>query len=168
MKLIPETAYPELSCNCYWQDGLAIDCGPHASFPCEPELVLLTHGHYDHCGGVKGKALLHEGDWDVKRLNEAFWDFERPPSIEPLKQKQVEWNGFSLKVIETPGHTPGSVCFFDEENKTLYSGDTLFAEGVGRTDLWGGDEEALEKSLELIESLDWKTVCPGHGPVKSR
>ncbi len=168
MKLIPETVYPELSCNCYWQDGLAIDCGPRASFPREPELVLLTHGHYDHCGGVKGKALLHEGDWNVKRLNEAFWDFERPPSIGPLKQKQVEWNGFSLKVIETPGHTPGSVCFFDEENKTLYSGDTLFAEGVGRTDLWGGDEEALAKSLKLIDSLDWETLCPGHGPVKRR
>lgn len=169
MKLIPGTNIHPLSCNSYWlENGLAIDCGPSTVFPKEPELILLTHGHYDHCGGVKTKALLHEADWNVKWLNEQFWVFERPTTIIKLDKKIIEWKDTTLKVIETPGHTPGSVCFFDEENKTLYSGDTLFSNGVGRTDLNGGNQQQLEESLELIESLDWETLCPGHGPVVKR
>ncbi len=168
MKTIKGTDYPELSCNAYWLDGLAIDCGPLTRFPREPELILLTHGHYDHCGGVRSKALLHEADWDVKWLNQQFLDFERPLEIERLKQKRIEQGDLVLKVIETPGHTPGSVCFFDEEKRVLFSGDTLFADGFGRTDLNGGDPEKMAESLELVESLNWETLCPGHGPTTRR
>jgi len=168
MKTIKGADYPELSCNAYWLDGLAIDCGPLTHFPHEPELILLTHGHYDHCGGVRSRALLHEADWDVKWLNEQFRNFERPSQIGRLRKKNFEWVDWVLKVIETPGHTPGSVCFFDEEKRVLFSGDTLFADGFGRTDLNGGNPEKMAESLELVESLNWKTLYPGHGPAMHR
>jgi glyoxylase-like metal-dependent hydrolase (beta-lactamase superfamily II) len=68
-------------------------------------------------------------------------------------------------VIHTPGHTPGSVCYYDEDAGVLFSGDTLFRGGYGRTDLPGGNRATLEKSLALLLSMDGGiAVCPGHGP----
>jgi glyoxylase-like metal-dependent hydrolase (beta-lactamase superfamily II) len=68
-------------------------------------------------------------------------------------------------VLHLPGHTEGSVAFFDKKNKRLYAGDTLFRAGVGRTDLPGGDFMALRKSLERLFKLDGDiSVYPGHGP----
>ena len=67
-----------------------------------------------------------------------------------------------FKVLHTPGHTPGSVCFLSEN--ILFCGDTVFAYGYGRYDLWGGDREALSASLERIASLELDLkLCPGHG-----
>jgi glyoxylase-like metal-dependent hydrolase (beta-lactamase superfamily II) len=69
-------------------------------------------------------------------------------------------------VIHTPGHTPGSVCFYDDEAGVLFSGDTLFRGGYGRTDLPGGSWSKLEQSLKLLLAMDGDiTVCPGHGPA---
>jgi glyoxylase-like metal-dependent hydrolase (beta-lactamase superfamily II) len=71
----------------------------------------------------------------------------------------------TFTVLHLPGHTKGSVAFFDDKNKHLYSGDTLFCSGVGRTDLPGGDEDALRASLERLFKLDGDVaVFPGHGP----
>ena len=69
-------------------------------------------------------------------------------------------------VVHTPGHTPGSLCFYYESENVLLSGDTLFRGGIGRTDLWGGDVRAIERSIrERLYSLNENTlVIPGHGP----
>ena len=71
-----------------------------------------------------------------------------------------------FKVLHVPGHTPGSVCFYDEKNNVLFSGDTLFRGDCGRTDLPGGDRDQLRQSLKRLLSMKGETiVCPGHGPA---
>ena len=72
----------------------------------------------------------------------------------------------SWRVFHTPGHTLGSVCLL--KDGVLISGDSLFADGFGRTDFPGGDEFALARSLEQLEKMDWHTLLPGHGPVMQR
>ena len=80
----------------------------------------------------------------------------------------IDFPGYSIKVIETPGHTQGGVCYLvtDKQNHSvLLSGDTLFAQSVGRTDLDGGDDLQLEASLRRLDTLpDSLHVLPGHGP----
>jgi len=90
-----------------------------------------------------------------------------PRPDKDLKEGDVIKIGNStLSVIETPGHTPGSVCFYDEKNKILISGDTLFRGSVGRTDLPGGDMNKLMNSLKkLMELPDETVVYSGHGPT---
>lgn len=69
-----------------------------------------------------------------------------------------------LEVIETPGHTTGGICLYDQVTGSLFSGDTVFAEGIGRTDFEGGDINQLRTSLNKLKKLDIKDLYPGHGP----
>jgi glyoxylase-like metal-dependent hydrolase (beta-lactamase superfamily II) len=71
----------------------------------------------------------------------------------------------TFRVIFTPGHSPGSICLHWEEKKVLISGDTVFYMGVGRTDLFGGNIEALAKSIERLSKLDIEYLIPGHGEM---
>jgi len=134
--------------------------------------VILTHGHWDHIGGMlhlKKQALLHRNDLKIlDDLNSCFPDFPKAPrNILELTSKCIKFGGFELEVIHTPGHTPGSICLFDRKSRTLFSGDTLFAGGCfGRTDLTGGDEKELMKSLEKIKRLNYKVLCPGHDEIE--
>ena len=128
--------------------------------------VLLTHGHFDHVGGVK--ELAAETDCKVY-LNEA--DLSMPPQMTagPLYYTDtysegdfVEAAGLTFKVLHTPGHTPGSVCLMCEN--ALFSGDTLFWGSCGRTDLPGGNWAAIRKSLLRLAELSGDyDVYPGHG-----
>jgi glyoxylase-like metal-dependent hydrolase (beta-lactamase superfamily II) len=83
----------------------------------------------------------------------------------------IDLGGLTLEVLHTPGHTPGSICLYESESKTLFTGDTVFADGVGRTDLPGGDFAALKASLrKLIDFTHKHGVSyyhPGHGPQGS-
>jgi len=136
------------------------------------EWVINTHGHFDHIGGngyfLNAKVAIHELDAPIlEKGNEelSFCDFFDgrlyPRKVDRKLRDGDEING--LKVIHTPGHSPGSICLYDEKNKILFSGDTIFSNGVGRTDLPGGDEKALKMSLEKLKKLDIKTIFPGHG-----
>ena len=130
------------------------------------EAILLTHGHFDHVGGVK--QIAAETGCDVYLCAE---DLSMPPMMTagPLyytktygEGSQLHLAGLDIAVIHTPGHTPGSVCLLVEN--ALFSGDTLFAGSCGRTDLPGGDWAAILKSLKRLKAIDPATrVFPGHG-----
>ena len=130
------------------------------------EAILLTHGHFDHVGGVR--QLAADTGCDVYIHPD---DLSMPPRLTagPLYYTKtygegdtLHLAGLEIAVLHTPGHTPGSVCLLTEG--TLFSGDTLFAGSCGRTDLPGGSWTAIQNSLRRLAALEtnyW--VCPGHG-----
>ena len=128
--------------------------------------VLLTHGHFDHVGGVR--ELAAETGCPVY-LHEA--ELSMPPQMTagPLFYTNtygegdfVEAAGLSFKVLHTPGHTPGSICLLCEN--AMFSGDTLFWGSCGRTDLPGGSWATIRKSLLRLAELSGDyDVYPGHG-----
>ncbi len=148
-----------------------------------PEKILLTHGHVDHiahCAQVAERYGI--GLWvhraDLPYLEGPQWpELEqllgaRPcPAPEAFVAEGVDFQiaGLALRVVHTPGHTPGGVCFVHELSRTILVGDTLFAGSVGRTDLPGGDWETLERSIrQKLFQLDGDyRLLPGHGPETS-
>ena len=133
-----------------------------------PEAILLTHGHFDHVGAVR--ELEAETGCRVY-LNAK--DLAMPPMMTagPLfytdtyaEGDQLTLAGIPVTVLETPGHTPGSVCLLCQD--ALFSGDTLFAGSCGRTDLPGGSAPQIRRSLARLAALpgDYR-VFPGHGPA---
>lgn len=145
--------------------------------PSEVSLVLHTHGHADHFGNdsefPKAAIAMHEADaMAVNRqdidvsCSHFFFGISFPNIKKFLSPKHpIDLGGIRLKVLETPGHTAGSICFFLEKEKTLFSGDTLFVKGIGRADFPGGDSEMLEKSLFSLQKLKIKVLLPGHGEI---
>ncbi|MGB9723211.1 MAG: MBL fold metallo-hydrolase [Chloroflexia bacterium] len=141
-------------------------------------LIVNTHGHYDHIVGNaelvrRTGAPLAVHELDAPLLYDPQYDFSALLGLrrEPCRPTRllragdtVEVGSLSFQVLHTPGHTPGSICLLGEH--ILFSGDTLFHLGVGRTDLPGGDMEALIRSLEeaLLPLDDHLVVYPGHGP----
>jgi len=145
-----------------------------------PDRILLTHGHFDHAFAVAKlisrygiKAWMHPADRETVRLGAVFTgafglkDFDNGFRTEDLADGDRIRIGETLefRVIHTPGHTPGGVCFYDEGDKVLFSGDSLFAGSIGRTDLPGGEYDDLIRSLmDRIMGLPGDvTVLPGHG-----
>ncbi|PZD94655.1 MBL fold metallo-hydrolase [Paenibacillus sambharensis] len=145
------------------------------------EAILLTHAHFDHMGGVEEvrqaaacPVYLHdlEADWltDPRKNGSARWpDVTVPLTAEPAEYsladgQVIELIGHSFKVMHTPGHSPGSVSFLCGSD--LFSGDVLFRQSVGRTDLPGGREADLFHSIQnRLYTLDFDVrVYPGHGP----
>ena len=147
-----------------------------------PSVILLTHGHYDHILAVNGicaaypscSVLIGEKERPMvedSSLNARFLDEECRISPDRYLRDGEELTllGKKFRVMETPGHTAGSVCYYLEEDDILFAGDTVFLEGFGRYDLPTGDAGALMRSLELVlTTLPEKTVIlPGHGGATS-
>ena len=146
---------------------------------CKVKYVLLTHGHFDHILGTYGvrqeygaKVAVHKND--VEMLRDASLNLARVNNAEdvfnPVTPDIVLEDGDTLylgdteiKVIHTPGHTKGSVCYLIEDEKTVFSGDTLFCRTVGRTDFPGGSTEELKNSLKKLLALEGDyRILPGH------
>ena len=145
----------------------------------KPVLLLNTHCHIDHILGNHfvykeyGLApILHRNELILlQKLGEiaAFYGVEATPSPEPLRfieeHEKITWGDITLDVIYAPGHSPGSVCFYNAREKKLWGGDVLFRESIGRTDLPGGDYDTLENNIltKLFVLPDDVEVFPGHG-----
>lgn len=140
----------------------------------QPLTIVATHGHLDHLWGAKWATetwhtpvLMHEADIPMAQAMQQQYDLfglglkaERF-EIEDFRSQNSD---FRFQIIHTPGHTQGSVCLYFPEERKLFSGDTLFRCGYGRTDLPGGNYGQLISSLEQLMTLPPETeVFPGHG-----
>ena len=165
--------------NCYllWSDDstecIVIDPGYEAEQVLEAAAslgktvaaILLTHGHFDHVGAVR--TIFSQTDCDIY-LCPADCAMPEQMTAGPLCYTNcyaegdiLELANLTIRVLHTPGHTPGSVCLLCED--ALFSGDTLFAGSCGRTDLPGGNWEELHRSLARLKGLEGDfTVYPGH------
>ena len=172
-----------LQTNCYmvWEDGsdtcILIDPGYEPELLLEQvrlqrktlEAILLTHGHFDHVGGVK--QIAAETGCKVyicaEELKQPLRYSDGLHYTDTVAEGDVlALAGLTLQVLHTPGHTPGCVCYLCGD--TLFSGDTLFAGTCGRTDLPGGDFKAIQASLQRLAALEGDLkVLPGHGMASS-
>ncbi len=183
-----------LQANCYLigcgrtREGLVIDPGGDAPriidaigrLGIEVSLILDTHGHVDHVAAnaavqraTGAKLLIHEADRELIERPHPFWS-AMVGGIEPSEPDgtlaegdELQVGDLIVRVLHTPGHTPGCVCFALDD--LLLTGDTLFAGSVGRTDLPGGSMPTLRQSLRRIrDDCDPATrVLPGHGPAST-
>jgi len=133
------------------------------------DLVIVTHAHPDHMEAAEffGTPTLRAvSETDLAYLKGLVG--ERAGILEPdlfLQQGDLDAFGVHLEVISTPGHTPGSISLYWPEKRALFTGDVVFAQGIGRTDLPGGNSRELKESISLLESLSTDYLLPGHGPV---
>ena len=176
--------------NCYLLHGaeqaVAVDVGgdpaPMTDYLTEHGLslaaILITHRHFDHLYGVAAleqatgvTAFLPEKDGVIANSEASMggiWGF---PRVKPFTSTNVPlgpatFGGMNCTVLETPGHTPGSVSYYFPDEKIVFSGDTLFYRSVGRSDFPGGDGEQLVHAIRtvLFSLPDDTRVLPGHGP----
>lgn len=177
--------------NCYvvgcedTREGVVIDPGGHAEriFQALDEsglmirYVLNTHCHFDHIqanaeviAALAAPLALHPAELPILEAKGGAALFGMPeiespmPDIELEDGQVLEVGSLRFQVLHTPGHSPGSVTFYLEEKGMAFDGDTLFAGGIGRTDLPGGDRDTLERSIrEVLFALPDETVLyPGH------
>ena len=147
-----------------------------------PEAILLTHGHMDHTYGAAAlqkefgiPVYMSPKDKPVIDYFQRVGRFGIPvpdasfTTTDISDGSVIDAAGLSFKVITTPGHSPGCVCYYDEARGVMFSGDTLFAGAIGRSDLFGGDyDQEIKAIMEKLMILPGPTeIYPGHGPAST-
>ena len=183
------------NCNAYFIDGptrVLIDPGHRALFEHvegglrdlglktdDIDLIICTHAHPDHLEAVqlfKQQSVLftlNETEWHWaktagKQMSAAFGiDIEAFTPDFFLKEGALSLDGLEMQVFHTPGHSPGSICLYWPMQKALFSGDLVFKEGLGRTDLPGGDGATIKESIKRMAQLDVELLLSGHGEIVS-
>lgn len=124
------------------------------------DTILITHGHFDHVGGVTSILHATSAKLAISRLDEISVNDDI--DIDVKDDMEIKVGDLRFSVIATPGHSPGGVCYLIEDN--LFTGDTLFYGTVGRTDIPRADSEALQRSLVRLRDLPYDdlVVYPGH------
>jgi len=143
------------------------------------DIVVITHRHYDHVGGLRGiikefSPKVYAGTFDAVPLREgdsestmgtSFGGTIDETDVEDLKDGDViDLKDHKLLVIETPGHTSGSISLSDQVTGALFTGDTVFTDGIGRYDLPTASRDQLVASLQRLSGMDIHGFYPGHGP----
>ena len=148
----------------------------------KPVLALNTHGHFDHLLGVnflrekygaklamssKDDFLLKNASVSAELFGVRAGDLPEAIDIDLEGQESISFGATTLKIISVPGHTPGHVAFYEPQSKVLFTGDTLFRESIGRTDLPGGDYSWIMRSIidNILPLGDEVKIYPGHGDV---
>ena len=145
------------------------------------EYILLTHGHFDHTRGLKEvrralnvPVLAHEKEAEFMKVKAAerarYEPGVRSPMFLTLREgDEIAFGPERLKALHTPGHTPGGACYLAAGGDICFTGDTLFSDGVGRTDFAGGDARALDGAIrtKLLTLPDATRIYPGHGPAST-
>ncbi len=184
-----------LAVNCFilgcekTKDGIVVDAGGEpdkiiaaiARLGLSISRVINTHGHFDHVGGNRkllehtgAEFLIHEKDAPfLTRAADVAAKYGTTSENSPQPDRFLEdgmilsFGDYSMEVLHTPGHTPGGACLYIADEGLVLTGDTLFAEGVGRTDFPGGSYETLIESIRtrLLTLPDNIRAYPGHGPA---
>lgn len=171
------------------QEAVVIDPGSEGnriintieSLNVKPLAILLTHAHFDHIGAVdavrekyKIPLYLHkkESDWLTNTKKNGSNHFGQSITANPASHllsdndRFLKIGNFSFEILLTPGHSPGSISYYLKNAGAVFSGDALFAGSIGRTDLYGGNQEILLKSIhqKLLNLPEETMVLSGHGP----
>ena len=183
----------DVSTNCYLiynqksREAVVVDPADNGAFvlnkcwelQVKPVAVILTHGHFDHILAVEDicrafSCQVYAGREEDRLLQDSSMNLSTIMGTERtivcadvlVKEKdELSLAGFKWNVLETPGHTAGSVCYYIPSEQVLFSGDTLFAGSLGRTDLPTGDQKAIVSSIreKLLPLPEETKVFPGHG-----
>jgi hydroxyacylglutathione hydrolase len=194
MKII---TYPigELQANCYFlvqdKDCVIIDAGDSADFILEEisrqnlkvKAIIATHGHFDHVMAVGELQTSLDTPFYISSKDQFLLDrveetakyfLGHVPVVMPIKKSldipnELRTKNLELRIIKTPGHTPGSICIYSKEDGALFTGDTLFKDAIGRYDFSYSDKKQLFASIKhLIKTLpEETTIYPGHGDPSS-
>ena len=181
------------NCNTYLIDGekrILVDPGHYHLFghvqeglsglslsPQDIDIVIITHGHPDHMEGIRVFAetptmiAVSKAEMDfIKGVAPHYGDALGISGLEPdilLREGDLKIGDINFQVIQTPGHSPGSICLYWPLKKVLLAGDVIFNQGIGRTDLPGGNGQELKESIKRISRLDLDYVLTGHGDIVS-
>lgn len=181
------------NCNTYFINGpkkILVDPGHFHLFghvrdelsrlsltPEDMDVVIITHGHPDHMEGVrifeKLETLIavhHTELTFIQSVAPHYGEALGITDFEPeilLREGELNIGGIEFHVLHTPGHSPGSICLYWPDMKTLFTGDVVFNQGIGRTDLPGGDGSELKESIRAISRLNTDYLLTGHGDLVS-